>query len=75
MAVHLRQFAVVDSDSALCRTWAKIRAQIHADGFEIKVPDAWVAATALLYNIPLVTNNRRDFSRVKGLTIISEAPL
>jgi tRNA(fMet)-specific endonuclease VapC len=75
MAVHLRQFAVIDSDRALCREWAKVRWQMREDGFEIRVPDAWVAATALLYDVPLVTHNRQDFSRVKGVKLISEAPI
>jgi len=35
--------------------------------------DAWVAATALSYDVPLVTNNAADFAGVSGLTVISES--
>jgi predicted nucleic acid-binding protein len=34
--------------------------------------DAWVAATALAYGLPLVTNNPSDYTGVAGLTVISE---
>jgi predicted nucleic acid-binding protein len=33
----------------------------------------WVAALALYFDIPLVTNNRRHFQNVKNLKIISES--
>lgn len=31
--------------------------------------DMWIAAHAIALNVPLVTNNTREFSRVPGLTI------
>ena len=31
--------------------------------------DMWIAAHALALDLPLVTNNTREFSRVPGLTI------
>lgn len=34
--------------------------------------DAWVAATAITYGVPLVTNNPGDYAGVGGLTMISE---
>lgn len=33
--------------------------------------DAIIAATALLYDLPLITNNEKDFNKIKGLTIIN----
>lgn len=43
----------------------------HLAGKEITA-DAWVAATALLHDIPVVTNNRKHFVGVDGLAVISE---
>jgi predicted nucleic acid-binding protein len=40
----------------------------------IEPGDAWIAATALQFGVPLVTHNRKDYAAVKGLTLISEAP-
>ncbi|HKQ76312.1 MAG TPA: hypothetical protein VJ810_21640 [Blastocatellia bacterium] len=34
---------------------------------------AWIAATALLYGLELVTHNATDFDNLPGLTIITEA--
>jgi predicted nucleic acid-binding protein len=40
----------------------------------VTINDLWIAATAIRRSIPLVTNNRKHFSVIPGLTIISEAP-
>jgi hypothetical protein len=36
--------------------------------------DAWIAATALFHDIPLITHNRDDYLGIDGLTVLSEAP-
>ncbi len=36
--------------------------------------DLFIASTALLYNIPLVTHNVRDFKKIKNLNILTEWP-
>jgi len=37
----------------------------------IATPDAIVAATALVHNLPILTQNKKDFSRIKDLKIYS----
>lgn len=37
---------------------------------KIKLPDAIIAATALVYNLTLVTRNRGDFIRVAMLSVV-----
>ena len=44
----------------------EIRKTIH-----LKLPDAIIAATALIYNLEIITRNVKDFSRVSGLRIIN----
>ncbi|MEM6264058.1 MAG: PIN domain-containing protein [Bacteroidota bacterium] len=34
---------------------------------KIKLPDAIIAATALVHNLTLITSNTADFHRVRGL--------
>ena len=69
----LSDFGVVHSDEELCEIWAEIRRDAHKYGNPIDTADAWVASVALLFDIPLVTNNRRHFENVKNLKIISES--
>jgi predicted nucleic acid-binding protein len=38
---------------------------------KIKLPDAIIAATALTFNLVLVTNNEKDFSEIQKLTVIN----
>jgi tRNA(fMet)-specific endonuclease VapC len=71
---RLREYTVYPFTRDLCRTWAAVTDQARRNGNEIEVDDAWVAATALLYGIPLVTHNRSDFEGVPHLQIISESP-
>ena len=42
-------------------------------GHPINAGDAWIAATALRHDLPLVTHNRSDFEHIPGLAVISEA--
>ena len=39
--------------------------------YRIKLPDAIIAATALVYNLSLVTRNIDDFKNVKGIKLIN----
>lgn len=73
MEEHLRNFVTYPFDRALCRQWAYVIDGERRKGRIISIPDAWIAATALLYNIPLVTHNYDDFTNVEGLGLISEA--
>jgi predicted nucleic acid-binding protein len=38
--------------------------------YKIKLPDAIIAATALVYNLTLITRNVNDFKKIDGLRII-----
>jgi predicted nucleic acid-binding protein len=37
----------------------------------IKLPDAIIAATALLFNFTLITNNTKDFKKLEQLNVIN----
>ena len=71
----ITDYTVIPSSHVLCRIWAEVYEQVRNSGGHIAISDAWMAATALLYKAPLVTHNRREYSTVSGLTVISEAPL
>ncbi|WP_008311175.1 type II toxin-antitoxin system VapC family toxin [Leptolyngbya sp. PCC 6406] len=52
--------------SAISERTISIRKQ-----FNIKVPDAVIAATALEYSLQLVSRNEVDFAKVKGLSLVN----
>ena len=38
--------------------------------YKIKLPDAIIAATALVHNLTLISRNFDDFKRIAGLTVL-----
>ena len=70
---YLQRYQVVYATDALCEGWAKATDSARRHGHPIGAADAWIAATALQHNIPLVTHNRSDYRGVEGLTVISES--
>lgn len=73
LAIFLSPYIVIESSRELCNKWAEIRDQVNRTGSHLDTADAWIAATALLYELPLVTHNRDHFARVPNLSVISEA--
>jgi tRNA(fMet)-specific endonuclease VapC len=73
LAEYLSTVVVFHSDDDLCVQWARITEDGRRRGRQIQPGDAWIAATALLHDVPLITHNRRDFDSVTGLKIISQA--
>jgi tRNA(fMet)-specific endonuclease VapC len=69
-----QEYVIYPFNHALCLQWAVVRDQTRRVGRQVKVADSWIAATALLYGIPLVTHNRTDFEVLEpDLTVISES--
>jgi tRNA(fMet)-specific endonuclease VapC len=55
-------------DSAAARQYGKLRAQLEKRGAPIGNADTLIAAHAQTLGLVLVTNNKKHFGRVKGLT-------
>jgi tRNA(fMet)-specific endonuclease VapC len=73
LEAHLQQFVIYPFNRDLCKVWAGVFVSSQAKGRPVGVADAWIAATAIFYGIPLVTHNRRHYEHIDGLTVISEA--
>ena len=71
MEAYLRRFTIYLVNRALCRAWAEVSYQARRKGRPIQTADAWIAATALTYGLPLVTHNVSDYAGVDGLVLIS----
>ena len=70
---YLDPFVILPFNRDLCTKWAEITVTAQARGHRIECADAWIAATALLHDLPLVTHNATDYIGVPGLKIISHA--
>jgi tRNA(fMet)-specific endonuclease VapC len=70
---NLRRFIarchVLHSDSKVVDTWAQIK---NIPGKNISDADAWIAATALVYDLPLVSHNAKDFNFIPTLNLLTE---
>jgi predicted nucleic acid-binding protein len=74
LEMRLQSYVILPFDIALCRLWGKVRARCRAAGRPISPQDAWIAATALQYHLPLVTHDPSDFEIVEGLDLVTVAP-
>lgn len=67
----LRRFTVLEVDGRVAWSASRIARLLKGDGQHIGDNDVWIAATAVTYDLPLVSNNIRHFSRVPGLDLRS----
>ena len=66
----MKRFVAVLSSRDLILKWAEVMVMVRSVRRRIEVADAWIAATALLYDSRLVTNNGGDYLGVAGLKIV-----
>jgi tRNA(fMet)-specific endonuclease VapC len=69
---YLKDFLFAEVDESVCLRWAEVQGDGRRRGHPISISDTWIAATSLVYNVPLVTHHPDDFRYVPGLTVISE---
>lgn len=62
---------VVPFDEAAAHLYGEIRATLERAGTPIGAMDLLIAAHALALEIPLVTNNTREFARIPDLNVIN----
>jgi tRNA(fMet)-specific endonuclease VapC len=70
MRVHLKQFLLMPFHEELCVKWAEATDSARRRGRSINSSDAWVAAVALHYDVPLVTHNKSDYLGVANLKLV-----
>ena len=70
----LSEAEIVEVSSDIARKAGEIRAKGYDKGYKIKLPDAIIAATAIVENAIVVTNNMADFrkvSQIENLTVLN----
>ena len=60
---------ILPVDEQVVETYGDVRAYLETSGQRIGPHDTWIAAHALALELPLVTDNTREFSRVPELVI------
>ncbi len=60
----------IKPDAVVAPFYAKIKAQLKADGHPIPENDIWISACAMAYGLTIVTADKH-FSLIKGLTLES----
>jgi tRNA(fMet)-specific endonuclease VapC len=70
LAQHLTRYVVLPVSRELCGKWAEVSYSANKKGRPIQTADAWIAASALYYQVPPITNNRADYLAVDGLVLL-----
>jgi tRNA(fMet)-specific endonuclease VapC len=65
----LLPFRIVDYDESASFLYGELRADLEKRGQPIGSLDMMIAAHALSLDVPLVTNNTKEFERVRGLKL------
>ncbi|WP_310555795.1 type II toxin-antitoxin system VapC family toxin [Flavobacterium sp.] len=60
----LKDCLILDLNAQIKETCIKVRQQ-----YKLKIPDAIIASTAIVYRIPLITSDR-DFEKIKEIDLI-----
>lgn len=68
----LRRHSIQNSNQRICDLWAEIIFESRKTGKTIAHPDAWIAATAIALDVPLVSHNARHFRHIERLILITE---
>jgi predicted nucleic acid-binding protein len=74
LRIFLARFGIIPSSHDLIVKWAEVMVAARRAGRRLETADAWIAATAVLYDAPLVTHNASDYAGVPGLKLVTEAP-
>jgi len=66
-----RPYPVLPWTMEISWQYGEIYRALAANGHLIGTNDMWIAATALVHEMGIVTRNKREFSRVPGLVVLS----
>lgn len=69
--MYIKNFVVLPYNNEIAKAYARIVVDRERQGQRISIPDAWIAVTAIWYDLPLVTHDR-DFAGISRLQLITE---
>jgi tRNA(fMet)-specific endonuclease VapC len=71
LAQHLTRYVVLLASRELCAKWAEVSWEARRKGRPIQTADAWIAASALHYQVPLITQNAGDYEMISHLQLLT----
>ena len=70
LSTFLEAVPVLAMEPATAEYYGRLRFELERQGKPIGTNDLWIAATAIVHGIPLVTNNTGEFTRISGLKVV-----
>ncbi len=67
---HIGLCTTLFPDEETCLHWVDVVSESRLVGRPLTTADAWIAATARQWDLPLVTTDHRDFQHIRGLTLV-----
>lgn len=64
-----RQFEPIPVDEEISDAWALLVAQLRSQGRKAPINDTWIAATAIVNDLPIITQDG-DYTAMPGLTVV-----
>ena len=72
LETFLKKYTVIEFNNQICHEWAIIKAKLEEIGHSVEDSnDLWIAATARVADVPLITHNPKHFINIPGLAVIT----
>jgi tRNA(fMet)-specific endonuclease VapC len=70
LSQHIALCTTLLPDEETCEIWAETMSKSQSLGRRMAAADAWIAATAIQWDLSLVTEDFHDFEHLKNLNLI-----
>lgn len=67
---HIEFCTTLFADEETCRFWVDVVVESRISGRPIATADAWIAATARQWDLPLITTDYRDYEHISGIKLV-----
>src|SRR5437870_2940634 len=68
--ISLLSIEIISLNQKIMEEFASIKLEFNKKGVKLEDFDILIAATAKVYDIPLLTHNKKHFARIKGVQLL-----